>query len=131
PFAPGGPQIWTNQGVDGGAPGAGQSALVRPDAKWDARAHLQRDASGYELTLSLPHNLIFSAPAALPAAVPAATSPATHPAEPGRLVGRAVLNIAVHDNDETAKSFVRSWADERAGTSGWGQVELWDPRVAH
>ena len=86
--------------------------MLRLDPKWGITAEV-KDGEGYEVTVSLPRALVFGAEAP-------ATAPATSPA----VVASAVMNIGVHDNDETARTWVRSWGKEILGPEGWGKVEL-------
>ncbi len=108
PFAPKGPEFWTNTGI-----GEKQSPLVRLDAKSGAQAVVQRDERGYVLTLALPRKL-------LGADAFAQSQPANRPVS-------AVVNVSVHNNDEGAMTWVKSWADEEAGPAAWARLTFLTP----
>jgi hypothetical protein len=50
------------------------------------------------------------------------------PARP--ILTTAVLNIAVHDNNEGLRTWTRSWANEDAGPVGWAHVQFLGPPPA-
>ncbi len=109
PFGPagaagsaGGAEVWTNRGV-----GEKQTALMRVDPKWGIKGSVAETRGGYEVMVSLPRGLIFG--------------------EGGGPTVAAVMNIAVHDNDGAARTWVRSWAKEELGPGGWGLVALTVP----
>ncbi|MCL2640708.1 MAG: metallophosphoesterase [Phycisphaerales bacterium] len=43
--------------------------------------------------------------------------------------GSCVMNIAVHDNDGSSRTWVRSWSKESLGPPGWGRVTLRTPET--
>jgi hypothetical protein len=119
PFAPGGPELWTNTGIAEKA-----RPLLKLDPKTGISAQLQRNAGkGYEVALAMPRSLIFSA---APASTAPTTAPATAPATAvaPTIIASAIMNISVHDNDEGAQTWSRSWARETLGPAAWGRVEV-------
>jgi hypothetical protein len=108
---PGGIELWTNTGV-----GDRQTDLLKLDPASGITAAVRREeGKGYELSLSLPRKRLF-------AATRPATAPATSTAP--TVFSSAVMNIAVYDNDQSARTWVRTWAKESLGPAGWGKVEI-------
>jgi hypothetical protein len=98
--------IWSNTGL-----GAKQTPLAPVDAKWGIRAAVAREAGGFTVTFALPRKLV---------CVDVPPTPDT--AE--RVAATARLTVSVHDNDETARTWTRSWTHEEAGIEAWGQLQL-------
>ena len=109
PFAPGGPELWTNSGL-----GSAQSELLRVDPKSGVQAAMKPAPAGggYSLTFSLPRRLLFEEESGGPGEKP---------------VPSAVFNITWHDNDNGQASWDRSWAREGYGPAAWGRVKLTEP----
>jgi hypothetical protein len=95
PFAKNGPELWTNTGVAGR-----QTPLEKLDPKFGVTAAVHETEDGYSVTLALPRKLMFAGG------------------------DTCVMNIAVHDNDEGAVTWTRSWAKEELGPAGWGRISL-------
>src|SRR6185295_17616747 len=96
-----------------------QTPLIRADAAAQVQASLVSDADGYTVTVSVPRKLVKS-DQALPAPVAS-----TQPVRP--VYGMAVINIAVHDNDEGLRTWTRSWANEEVGVGAWAWVSFVGP----
>ncbi len=103
PFGPNGVELWTNTGI-----GAGETPLQRLDAKsLPITATLDAHPADYMLTLAIPRSSLINTPG---------TS--------------ARMNISVHNNDNAAQTWVRSWAKESLGVTGWGRVSIHEPAAA-
>jgi hypothetical protein len=111
PFAAGGPEIWANQGL-----GEKQAPLTRLPVDSAVQAIAQADDQGYVLTMALPRAMVFPDAAAQSQPAPRATT--------------ALINVSVHDNDEGAMTWTKSWANEEAGPAAWARVTLLPP-AAH
>ncbi len=111
------PEIWTNTGL-----GDQQTNLLRLDPNSGIQASLKLEPAGYTLTFALPRKLICDE---IPATQPAPAIPLlTPPPPPTRLAATTLLNVAVYDNDETARTWTKSWTLEEAGPEAWAKVRL-------
>jgi hypothetical protein len=128
PFAPreggaaaGLARLWSNTGL-----GDQQTALAPADAKWGIRATVTPEAGGYTVTFVLPRQVVCTevpAPPPPDSLLPGGLLPLEDVAET-RLGATARLNVAVHDNDETARTWIKSWARQDAGPDAWAQLQL-------
>jgi hypothetical protein len=114
PFGPKGAEVWTNDGV-----GEKQTELLKLDPKWGVTAEVKEE-KGYEVTISLPRALVFGQKRS------ATTAPSTSPV----VVDSAMMDIAVADNDQAARTWVRSWSKEELGPPGWNKLELMSAATA-
>jgi hypothetical protein len=125
PYAPkaagGAVELWSNTGL-----GDKQTPLERLDPKAGIQGAVALEPGGYTVTLALPRKLVCAEtpPATQPASLlpllpllPQAV-PAPH------VAATAALNVAVHDNDETARTWTKSWTREEAGPAAWARIEL-------
>jgi len=131
PFAPaiaaatrsaagGTPEIWMNNGL-----GDKQSPLQRADAKLGIQALVKLETGGYTVTLALPRKLVCDE---IPAVEMGPAIPLLTPPPPTtRIAATAFLNVAVYDNDETARTWVKSWTQEDAGPDAWARLQLIQP----
>jgi hypothetical protein len=128
PYAPlpgaaaaGAAEIWSNTGL-----GDQQTALSPADAKWGLHATVAREAGGYTVTFVLPRQVVceeLPPPPPPESLLPGGLLPLTE-APATRLAATARLNVAVQDNDETARTWTKSWTREEAGPEAWARVLL-------
>ncbi|HUO09204.1 MAG TPA: hypothetical protein VM008_12935 [Phycisphaerae bacterium] len=103
PFGPKGVELWRNEGF-----GVKQTTLRRLDAAAEARVKTavaeEPGGGGYRVTVALPRGMLFG--------------------NGGEASGEIRMNVATWNNDEGARTWVRSWAKDELGPAAWGQVTL-------
>jgi hypothetical protein len=117
------PALYLNTGT-----GSAQTELKPLDPAWGVQAVAVADASGYTVTFSLPRKLVCEE---VPASPPAVGIPLLTPPPPStRVAATAEINVAVHDNDETARTWTKSWVPDSASPAAWAKVQLVLPTQA-
>jgi hypothetical protein len=106
PFGAKGVELFANAGT-----GEKETALVALDGKAGVVSRVKTDEKGYTVTVAVPRKMLMDEAGAT--------------TQPGpRLVA---CNVSVYDNNETARTWVKSWAADAAGVQGWARVTLVPP----
>jgi hypothetical protein len=117
------PALYLNTGT-----GPAQTPLKPLDPALGVQAVATADATGYTVTFSLPRKLVCEE---VPTPPPAVGIPLlTLPSPSTRVAATAEINVAVHDNDETARTWVKSWVPDAAPPAAWAKIQLVRPTQA-
>jgi hypothetical protein len=87
--------VWINGGF-----GEKQTPLAAAPGGWGVRTRIEQENGGYVVTLAIPRKLVFGEGDA------------------------CTMNIGVHDNDDGAWTWVRSWASDVGDGVNWGRVTI-------
>jgi hypothetical protein len=85
-------------------------------------AGLALESGGYTVVFSLPRKLICEEIPATPA--PGGIPLLTPPPPATRVAATTSLNVTVYDNDETARTWSKSWAPEASVPAAWAKIQL-------